>query len=178
MSRVVLAQPLDPMAYEPFGDVIAAERDGLEPVPANEGTARKLERLVALENLREGKAALHVSVFRCTPGSAPFEVALLERHARSTQLFVPMIVRRFLVVVARPDASGTRPDLATLAAFVAGPGQGISYRPGIWHHPMIALDDVADFACFVHEDGTADDCEIVRYEENERATIVIDARSP
>jgi ureidoglycolate lyase len=103
------------------------------------------------------------------------DIALLERHLRSTQIFVPMIARRLLIVVARADASGARPDLATLAAFVAGPGQGISYRPGIWHHPMIALDAVAELACFVHEDGTEDDCEIVRYPEGERVTIVMPA---
>lgn len=25
---------------------------------------------------------------------------------------------------------------------------------------MVALDDVTDFCCFVHEDGTSDDCEV------------------
>jgi ureidoglycolate lyase len=176
MPRVVVAQPLDPEAYRPFGDVIAANRAGVLPVSANEGTAQKFERLAALDNLREGKASLHVSLFRCSPGRLPMEIALLERHLRSTQIFIPMIARGFLVVVASPDVSGEAPDLSTLAAFLAGPGQGISYRPGIWHHPMIALDEVADFACFVHEDGTEDDCEIVRYPERERAKVVRNAR--
>jgi ureidoglycolate lyase len=173
MPRVVVVQPLDREAYRPFGDVIAADHR-VVPVAANEGTAQKFERLAALDNLRAGKATLAVSVFRCTPGAVPMEIALLERHLRSTQIFVPMIARRLLVVVARADATGTRPDLDTLAAFVAGPGQGISYRPGIWHHPMIALDDVAELACFVHEDGTDDDCEIVRYAETDRARIVME----
>jgi ureidoglycolate lyase len=171
MPRVVVVKPLDREAYRPFGDVIAAD-DGVAPVSANEGTADKFERLAALENLRPDKATLAVSVFRCTPGVVPMEIALLERHLRSTQIFIPMIARRLLVVVARADASGERPDLSTLAAFIAAPGQGISYRPGIWHHPMIALDGAAELACFVHEDGTDDDCEIVRYPQGERAQIV------
>jgi ureidoglycolate lyase len=173
MPRIVVVEPLAREAYRPFGDLIAAG-DGVVPVSANEGTAQKFERLAALDNLRAGKATLAVSVFSCTPGAVPMEIALLERHLRSTQIFVPMIAKRLLVVVAQPDASGTRPDLDTLAAFVAAPGQGISYRPGIWHHPMIALDGVAELACFVHEDGTDDDCEIVRYAEAERVKIVTD----
>ena len=66
-------------------------------------------------------------------------------------------VKRYLVVVC---AGADAPDLATLKAFIAGADQGITYRPGIWHHPLIALDRQTDFACLVHEDGTDDDGEV------------------
>ena len=83
-------------------------------------------------------------------------LTLLERHAASSQLFVPMNARRYLVVVAH---GGDAPDLGSARAFVASGAQGVSYAPGVWHHPMIALDEAIDFACFVYEDGTALDCE-------------------
>ena len=36
------------------------------------------------------------------------------------------------------------------------------HSPGVWHHPMIALDNVTDFTCLVYEDGTSGDCEVVQ----------------
>jgi ureidoglycolate lyase len=147
----VRARPLTREAYAPFGRVIAGEGD---PRSANQGSARKYEHLVPLENRRAGAIA-NVSVFRCTPRELPFEIALLEKHPASTQIFVPMNAVRYLVVVAH---GGDAPDLSTLAAFVATGTQGVSYAPGTWHHPMIALDAVTDFACIVFEDGTATDC--------------------
>jgi ureidoglycolate lyase len=73
-------------------------------------------------------------------------------------MFVPLACRRFLVVVCPSDARG-EPALDQLRAFVCGPGQGVNYRPGVWHHPIIALDGPADFVMLAWEDGTARDCE-------------------
>lgn len=51
--------------------------------------------------------------------------------------------------------------------------QGISYHPGVWHHPLIALgDDKQDFACVVNETGVAEvDCEIKWFEEGTVAVV-------
>ena len=122
------------------------------------GTARRFDRLAALENLR-ASATANVCVFRCQPCEArPVPVRVLERHPHTTQLFAPMTARRYLVVVAR---GGDRPDLSTLAAFVATGAEGVTYRPGVWHHPLIALDAACDFACVVFEDGSAADCDAI-----------------
>lgn len=102
------------------------------------GTAQRFNHLTTLENLRT-TAKANVCVFRCQPRSLPFDIKLLEKHPHSTQMFIPMTAeRRYLVIVAQ---GGDKPDLSTLKAFVAGKGQGITYHPGIWHHPMIALDN-------------------------------------
>ena len=92
------------------------------------------------------------------PRELPFEVKLLERHLYSTQSFIPMTCskvlltgashteltyqQRYLVVVAHNNSKTNKPDLSTLRVFVAAANQGITYYPGIWHHPMIALDSV------------------------------------
>lgn len=172
----IAAQPLTPDAYAPYGRVIMASPRGEPGRPANQGTARRFDHLVAVENLRPASAALNVSVFRCAPRPLPavspaIEVALLEKHPGSTQVFLPMSARRYLAVVA---LGGDRPDLSTLAAFLAEGPQGVSYHPGVWHHPMIALDAEADFACLVWEDGSAGDCVEVRYAEAERPWIALD----
>ena len=140
--------------YAPYGDVIAASADA---VSANAGTARRFNHVAALENLRAG-AAPNLCVFCVTPTAEnPFQVRMLERHRYSTQVFIPMGSRaRYLVVVC---GGGETPDVSTLKAFIATGAHGITYRPGTWHHPLIALDGQTDFACVVHEDGSAGDCE-------------------
>lgn len=192
MPLRIPAQPLTPDAYAPYGRVIMASPQGEPGRPANQGTARRFDHLAAVENLRPASAALNVCVFRCAPrapeplpwsedapGAADaaatpgaLDVALLEKHPASTQVFLPMSARRFLVVVAL-GLGDDRPDLSTLAAFVAEGPQGISYHPGVWHHPMIALDAPADFACLVWEDGSAADCVDVRFAEDDRPWITL-----
>jgi allantoicase len=67
-------------------------------------------------------------------------------------------VRAYLVIVALNGADD-KPDMSTLKAFVAKSTQGISYRQGVWHHPMVVLEHEADFAVVVHESGVPeDDC--------------------
>jgi ureidoglycolate lyase len=167
----VPCHPLTAQGYAPYGDVVMASPHGEVGKPANQGTARRFDHLAALADLRPGRASLNVSVFRCHPRPAgPFAVALLEKHPATTQLFVPMNARRYLALVALGD---DRPDLSTLAAFVATGAQGVSYRPGVWHHPMIALDGETDFACFAWEDGSPDDCAVVAFPDDARPLVTL-----
>ncbi len=167
---LIVPRPLTADAYAPFGRVVALPgapsaaskpeigvAAALKPeigVAANQGTARKYEWLTDLENLRP-HARLNVSVFRCDPRALPLQVRVLEKHPCSTQLFVPMNASRYLVLTAH---GGDAPDLSTLAAFVADGTQAVSYGPGVWHHPMAALDRETQFACFVYEDRSPLDC--------------------
>lgn len=153
----VLAEPLTQVGYAPYGDVLSADRSDVAAKPANQGTAERRDFLTELVSLRPG-ATLNVCSFRCAPRlDWPMRLALLERHPGSTQAFVPMNARRYLALVALGDDA---PDLSTLRAFVATGTQGVTYRPGVWHHPMIALDARIDFTCLVWEDGSAGDCDV------------------
>jgi ureidoglycolate lyase len=162
MANPLLTEPLATDSYRPYGTVVSADRTDIAPTKANQGTADRFNRLGPLENLRPGDATANLCVFRSQPFSGcDFSVQLLERHEFSTQLFVPLAgVRRYLVVVALGEAE---PDLTTLRAFIARGDQGITYSPGVWHHPLIALDQVTDFACVVFENGAPEDCKIHRF---------------
>jgi ureidoglycolate lyase len=152
----IVPRPLTPDTYAPYGRVIMASPRGEEGALANLGTARRFDGIVDIENHRRSSARLNVKVFRSQPAKpALTPITLLEKHPSSTQLFVPMNARRYIALVA---LGSDAPDLSTLRAFVAEGPQGISYAPGIWHHPMIALDHETDFVVFVHEDGTPEDC--------------------
>lgn len=152
---MIRARPLSRAAYRAYGDVI--EASGPRPRRANLGLALRYDWLAELRSSR-AEARPNACVFRCRPWPRKdFSVRLLERHAYSTQAFVPMAgVRRYLLVVC---LGGSRPDLATLKAFVATGSQGVTYHPGVWHHPLVALDRAADFACLVWETKGRGDCD-------------------
>jgi ureidoglycolate lyase len=155
--RLVIPEPLTAAAWAPFGAVVQAGEGRL----ANEGTAMRIDFAVELEN-RRAAARLNVSVFRCEGARRDaLPIRLLERHPHSTQLFSPIGPARVVVVVAPGGADG--PELAGLRAFLPGPRQGVAYHPGTWHHPMIAVE-LSDLLCLVHEDGSAADCEVVRFD--------------
>jgi ureidoglycolate lyase len=145
-------------AYRSFGEVISP-RDGLSLRSANQGTAQRFLDVAHLQDLRPGRARPHLSIYRCDPRCAPLPITVLERHAHATQLFVPLRDdARYLSVVAPP---GPTPDLTAIRVFEVRGRTGITYHPGVWHHPLITLDQVTDFLCLVWEDGTSGDCEEV-----------------
>jgi ureidoglycolate lyase len=155
-SRTLTAVPLTAAAFAPFGRVVSA---GLQPgSSANQGTAVRFDFCAELASTRPASKP-NLAVFRSVPKSLPHEVVLLERHPCSTQVFVPMIVSRYLVCVA-PTLPDGGPDLSGLQAFICAPGQGVAYAPGTWHHPMVALDAPGEFVMLAWEDGTALDCEV------------------
>lgn len=153
------ARPLALASYAPYGAIVEA-RDAL-PRSANHGTAQAWDALASLESTRSG-ARCTASLFRCLAHrDATLPIRWLERHPCSTQMFVPMRVGRYLVAVAQ---GGDAPDLATLSAFVVEGARAITYHPGIWHHPMVSLDDDGDFVNVIFADGTEADCDEVRFD--------------
>lgn len=152
--RRVALEPLTAAAFAPFGQLVAASGDGRD---TNLGTAVRFDWAAALENSR-AQARPNLAVFRSLPQALPFRVTLLERHPHSTQVFAPLRAARWLVMVA-PDAADGGPDASALRAFVAGAGQAINFRRGVWHHPVIVLDEPAELLMLAWEDGGAGDCE-------------------
>ncbi len=143
--RSLIARPLTAEAFAPYGEVLEAPRDFGRTYIED-----------ALANGRNGaRASLSFSLVK--PAAAlPLIAHLMERHEFSSQSFVPMEDGRFLVIVA-PKASGGGPDLTRVEAFVAGPGQGVTYGMDVWHHPMTALDGPMRFAIFMWLERSATD---------------------
>lgn len=155
-ARLLLrAAPLSAAAFADFGQVI--ERHGRSGYAINDGSSRRFSDLAQLEADPGGRLAL--SIFQASARQAPFALGVLERHPLGSQAFVPLDGQAFLVVVAAapPDARAPEPD--KLKAFLSNGRQGINFRRGTWHHPLISLSDgeflVADRL------GEGDNCEAV-----------------
>lgn len=146
--QALRAQPLTAAAFAPFGDVLEA--------PVEPGRAYFDD---ALANGR-ADARPSLSIARAGPSAAPVVARMMERHAFSSQSFMPLEACRWLVLVAPHGADGG-PDMARAHAFLPEPGQGITFRMDCWHHSLTVLDRPASFAIWMWCDGTDGDQEFV-----------------
>jgi ureidoglycolate lyase len=156
--------PLSRGTFAPFGDVIEVE--GSDGFTINDGFATRYHDLARVDVLEGGGRPL-INIFRARPWPQPIGIRMMERHPLSSQAFVPLSPRPFLMVVASP---GQTPDPARLRAFVTNGRQGVNYHRGVWHHPLLALERETDFLVVDRgaEDGNCDefhfdqsDCQIV-----------------
>ncbi|MFJ3046792.1 ureidoglycolate lyase [Herbaspirillum chlorophenolicum] len=97
-------------------------------------------------------------------GGSPVRVDEMESHPYSAQTFVPMQQGRCLVVVAPPDGNG-RPDLAGMRAFLTEGGQGVTYRPHVWHYTFSSVDGPNEVVVIMGYSGRGDDTVVVRLDE-------------
>jgi len=144
--------------FAPFGDVISADT-AARHFPINGGTTERYHDLADLDAGPDGK--LIVSIFRSQPRELPFAVTMLERHPLGSQAFMPLIAQPYLVVVA---PAGDAPLPNALRAFLARPGQGINYAPGVWHHPLLALNEICDFLV-IDRSGPGNNCDEITFAE-------------
>jgi ureidoglycolate lyase len=81
--------------------------------------------------------------------------------------------------VPKPKGTGL-PDLRNLRAFLADGSQAVTYGPGTWHAPMVALGDrPIDFVVVQYANGVGDeDCQEVEFkagEGDEGVSVVVEA---
>lgn len=150
-GQVLEVRPLTREGFEPFGEVI--ETAGAHHYPINQGSTERYHDLCRVDVGTEGGTPL-VSIFRGQPFTPPIELKMVERHPLGSQAFIPLSARPFLIVVA--EADGLAPG--HLHAFLSSGGQGVNYRRNVWHHPLISLDEVSDFAV-VDRGGPGDNLE-------------------
>ncbi|MEB3099955.1 MULTISPECIES: ureidoglycolate lyase [Achromobacter] len=151
-ARILTAQPLTAAAFAPYGEVISSA--GRAGRAINAGTSLRVE--MGDPDILDAGGRPSLSVFRAQAIALPFAARMLERHRLGSQTFLPLAGTRYVVLVA---LGADAPDLATLQAFMAGAGMGITLRRDVWHHPLMALAE-GEFAV-LERAGPAVDCEIV-----------------
>ncbi len=157
MKQILLdPAPLTHHAFEPFGEVIEAQEDRAHLI--NGGLATRYHDLATVDVLEAGGRPL-INIFRGRPWPLPIRVTIMERHPLATQAFMPLTDQPFLVIVAPP---GETPRPEDLRAFLTSGRQGVSYRRGVWHHPLLVLGPEADF--LVVDRGGGDNCDEVHFD--------------
>lgn len=160
MTKIIQIQPLTHERFSPFGEVITCT--GNDFFHINDAHTERYHALVQTEIIREARTG--ISIFRnIKTTSIPFEISMLERHPIGSQAFIPMQGQRFLVIVA-PSLNADEPDLSELKAFITDGSQGVNYRAGTWHHPLLTLESPSDFAV-VDRIGSGHNCDVFQFNE-------------
>ncbi|KGT48229.1 ureidoglycolate lyase [Acinetobacter sp. HR7] len=157
MKQYVKIQKLTAENFVPFGEVIGCQ--GNDFFHINDAHTERYHALVTTEIIGDAKAG--ISIFRNIKNTqVPFEVSMLERHPNGSQAFIPMQGQKFLIVVA-PALDADTPDLSQLCAFISDGTQGVNYRAGTWHHPLLTLEAPSDFAV-VDRIGGGHNCDVFK----------------
>lgn len=149
---LLTVSPLSAEAFAPFGDVIQTE--GRAHYPINAGKVKRFHNLADVD-IAEAGGQPGISLFVAQPYDMPLDLIYVECHPLSSQAFIPLDDRAFLVIVAPP---GVDPCLANLRAFVTNGRQGVNYARGVWHHVLIAVGQQQTFA-IVDRIGNGPNCD-------------------
>lgn len=133
-----------------FGLVIDAK--GATPELINEGTTKRFPDLASFDPGVQ-LASPVIGIYLANARIFPLRLTKLERHRQASQVFIPLGMHRFVVVVAPGRET---PDWGQVTAFLTSPGQGISLHRGTWHHGLVALQDADRFVVIEGGDYRAD----------------------
>ncbi|WP_067520126.1 ureidoglycolate lyase [Endozoicomonas ascidiicola] len=170
----VNVEPLTSEAFEPFGDVIEAKGNA---VRINQGRCQKFPHLTKIQIDDDGYVGIHI--YHTSAVAMPFTLDLLERHPLGSQSFMPLEKQPFLVVVAEDSSEGVseerdgdRPDLTTLRCFITNGEQGVTYHPGVWHHPLLSVGQGRSFMV-VDRNGPGHNCDEVPFAKDVVYTVEV-----
>lgn len=151
-SITLAVRPLAKSNFAPYGDVIDTE--GAKSFMINNGTTERFHDLADVDVADGGGEAI-ISIFRGQAFRLPIKIRMLEQHPLGSQAFIPISPCPWLLVVAPAREDGT-PGVPEV--FFAASHQGVNYRKGTWHHPLISLQKTSEFLV-VDRDGEGDNLE-------------------
>ena len=141
---ILTTTPVDATAFARFGTLVEK--------PESAGDRRMFsDWLPAIDGL-----ALQFHLNHVAASTLPNSLTQVERHPHSAQVFLPVDVSRYLVVVM-PSASDGSPDVSRACCFELPGTVGVIYRRDVWHAGMMVLDRPGSFAVLMSRGAQDDD---------------------
>ncbi len=140
MNSIILKpKPLTKQSFNQFGDVVEIQNHEYKVI--NNGYAHKYSNLASIDTSEaEGNTAVHIFVAK--KRTLPLHIDMLERHPLFSQCFIPRGKKEFLIVVAPP---ADKPNIERMVAFISNGDQGVNFSRGVWHFPLISLENESQF---------------------------------
>ena len=150
--KIIMPIPLRADLFSRYGDVIEVD-EHKKPLMINQGFTKRYDNLAEIDVLKN-KGRVLVNIFRSTPLPLPHSIRMMERHPLSSQSFIPLSGQPYLVVVA-PSGDFHEDNIEV---FLARGNQGVNYKPGTWHHFLLALDLESDILV-IDRGGEDENCD-------------------
>ena len=155
---------LDALTQETFaayGDVI--EVGEAKHFPINGGTIERYHDLANLDIDTDNGGRAIVSIMSCNETSElPYQVKVVERHPSGSQLFFPLDPVPMAIFVA---PAGDRPKPEDFRGFISNGRQGVNYRAGVWHMPLIS-ERKGQCYLIVDRAGPGQNCEELHFTDH------------
>ena len=143
-----------------YGDLISIRDKNSKGI--NNNTTQSFFDLANIEILGDNKNS-RLNRFDAKKRIFPLSIDMLEMHPLSSQVFLPMHNTDFIVLVTSVNI---KPDLNKLECFKVSNGDGINFKSGIWHFPLISIQD-AKFITIDKKDAEKN-IEIYKFTANEK----------
>lgn len=163
-ERRLRPEPLSSENFAPYGDVIGVDQAAASGM--NDARFARYDKLATVDLDSAGEVAISI-VKSMNTTVLPYHFSMVERHPLGSQAFIPLAVFPFVVVVAPAGDDVTAKDLR---AFVTDGEQGINYHRGVWHMPLIALQEGQSFLVVDRSPGRGN-CE----EKTLAETVILEA---
>ena len=135
MEKIIKPIKINRSNFSDYGDLISAS--DINHIDINAGYEKRFDNLANLNTSKDGGKAI-VSIFSALKRKFPMKIDMMEKHPLGSQAVIPMQETTFLCFVAPP---GVSPDINKIQSFIIPPKNGINYKPGIWHFPLISTED-------------------------------------
>ena len=135
MEKIFKPVKINRSNFAAYGDLISTEN--INPIDINAGYAKRFDNLASLDTSKNNGKTI-VSIFSALKRTFPMQIDMMEKHPLGSQAFIPMKETTFLCFVA---PAGEFPDISKIQSFIVPPKNGINYKPGIWHFPLISTED-------------------------------------
>ena len=136
MKIIISPKKITRKNFQKFGDLISKRK--IKPININNGYAKRFDNLCKINtSLKKGNTIM--SIFSAKKRKFPMTIDMMEKHPLGSQAFVPMSEAKFLVFVA---PKGKKPNTKKIESFIVPKLNGINYKPGIWHFPLISTKNM------------------------------------
>ena len=140
MNNLILTpEKLTAENFSQFGQVISREQKDFLTI--NDGYAKKYPDLATIDTQEHGGTTT-VHIYVAKKRQFPLQINMLEKHPFFSQTFIPKDNQPFLVVVA---PASDELNIKDIRAFISNGEQGVNYSRGVWHFPLISVEDGAQF---------------------------------
>jgi len=143
-----------------YGNLITIRDKRSEDI--NNNTTKSFFDLADIEILGDDNHA-RLNIFNAKKRVFPINIDMLEMHPLSSQVFLPMNITDFIVLVSPVNA---KPNLNKIECFKVSNGDGINFKSSVWHFPLISIQN-AKFITIDKRDSEKN-IEIYKFTENEK----------